>query len=828
MVKYLHIQLFIIFIWAPLGISAQSYSLSGTVIDSITKEPLAFVNISNHETGKGTVSSIDGKFRVSFQKRPGNITFSYVGYLQKSISTASYKPGGEIVVKLTPTRYDINEVVIIPGVNPAHRIIKLASDNRKINHPEKIGSFSYISYDKMIFTTDMDSLARSKTRKKRKRNDKNIAGLSEEDSTDESARKFLTNNYLLMMESISSRKFIYPDKNKEDILASRVSGLKQPSFLVMARQFQSFSFYDDFITIASKKYLNPLSQGSTGKYFFLLEDTFYTGRNDTVFIISFRPKKGKNFDGLKGVLYINSYKWAVQNVIAEAYQQQNELVSVKIQQKYDLINGQQWFPSQLNTNLIFNNIEAETNTRSMKVIGIGKSYLVNIQLNPELDKKDFDNTFIDVNKAAHLMPEEFWQRYRVDPLTPKEIETYRVIDSIGQANNFDMTVNSIESLLTGYLPGRYIDVNLRSLVDYNSYEGWRLGFGGRTNKNLSPYFDVGGHVAYGIKDKQWKYGAFITFNLDKRHDFNMRVSYLDDLEESGGIKFLEQISFLSSESFRKYMVENMDVVLKKQVELNWIMLKYLRANLFFRTTNIEATNSYLFSLSDISPVIMLNRFDYTELGFRLRYAYGEGFMETPYGNKFSLGTKYPIVYLNVTRGFHWLNGDFDFTRVESKISKTFTNRILGDSKILLTGGLVIGNVPYSKLYAGQGSYKKIGVETENSFSTMQFDEFLSDKFISFYFKQDFGKLLFRTKKFSPGIALVNNIGFGWLDDKEYHTNIEFQTMDKGYYECGILFNNLLRYKFFGYGLGLYYRYGPYSFSSIHDNFAFKLSFVFNL
>ena len=75
--------------------------------------------------------------------------------------------------------------------------------------------------------------------------------------------------------------------------------------------------------------------------------------NDTVFIISFRPYKGRNFEGMKGVLYINSHGYAVQNVLAEAYDQKNEPFKVSIQQQYDLIEGKRWFPVLLSSTIIF-------------------------------------------------------------------------------------------------------------------------------------------------------------------------------------------------------------------------------------------------------------------------------------------------------------------------------------------------------------------------------------------------------------------------------------------------------------------------------------------
>jgi hypothetical protein len=806
---------------------SQRSMIDGTVIDSVSREPLAFVNITFDKSGKGTVSSIDGKFLLNVSDGAKELLFSYVGYNQKSIPLVPSGPAKNMIVELTPKAYDINEIYVYPGENPAHRIIDLASQNRIINNPERMGSFSYISYDKMIFTIDLDSLSEPVSSKKKRKEPQYISLFTEEDHSDTSMRKIIEKQHLVLMESISTREFIYPDKDKEKILASRVSGFEKPSFILMARQFQPFSFYGDFITISEKKYLNPLAPGSTGLYFFILEDTVFTERNDSVFIISFRPKNGKNFEGLKGLLYINSFKWAVQNVIAEASEQQFERISIKIQQKYDIIN-EHWFPVQLNTNLIFNNISAETNTKKMKVIGIGKSYLLNIRINPELNKKDFDNTYIEVSRNAHEMPEHFWERYRVDSLSEKDRKTYRVVDSIGRLKHFDRTFNDMETLMTGYLPGRYFNLDIRSVIDYNTYEGWRFGLGGITNRNLSALFDVGGHFAYGLKDKTWKYGISLNFNLDSRNNVYLKISYLDDLEEAGGLNFLEKKKLLSSESFRSYMVENMDIVQRKQAELGWKMFKYLSLNLFFRTSVNKPSNTYSYSITNENPRLLINQFDFTEAGIMTRFAYNEGFMMTPSGNKFSMGTKYPVLYLNITKGFVWLNGGFDFVRLETRLSKTFSTLRMGESRIQISGGLVRGKVPYSRLFAGNASYKSFGVESENSFATMRFNEFLSDRFVSFYFKQDFGSLITGGEKFRPAIAVVNNLGFGWLTNSEDHNNIEFRTAEKGYFECGILVNNLLNQKMFGYGLGLFYRYGPYSFSRIKNNFALKLTFALNL
>ncbi|MBQ5424978.1 MAG: hypothetical protein IIU33_07105, partial [Bacteroidales bacterium] len=54
-------------------------------------------------------------------------------------------------------------------------------------------------------------------------------------------------------------------------------------------------------------------------------------------------------------------------------------------------------------------------------------------------------------------------------------------------------------------------------------------------------------------------------------------------------------------------------------------------------------------------------------------------------------------------------------------------------------------------------------------------------------------------------------------------------MNKGYYESGLQLNNLLCLSIEGFGLGVYYRYGPYRFTDKEiNNWAFKLTWTITL
>jgi len=139
-------------------VSAQTEPVRGQIIDKKTARPLAFVNITYLTSGQGTVSNIDGAFSIPSSQDIDFLKFSYVGYHPRFIAKDDIRPGEELIIELERKAYNIAEVKILPGINPAHRIIRLASNNRKLNNPEKHRSFSYTTYSKMYFTIDMDSM----------------------------------------------------------------------------------------------------------------------------------------------------------------------------------------------------------------------------------------------------------------------------------------------------------------------------------------------------------------------------------------------------------------------------------------------------------------------------------------------------------------------------------------------------------------------------------------------------------------------------------------------------------------------------------------------
>ncbi|MBN2173193.1 MAG: carboxypeptidase-like regulatory domain-containing protein [Bacteroidales bacterium] len=801
--------------------NGQEYGISGRVIDAGSRVALPFVNIVMNDGMHGGTTDIDGKFEFRSSEKIQNLTFSFVGYETQHFQVQDKTSG--LIIHLKRTEYELPEFVVFPTENPAHRIIENAIANREYNDPENLPEFSYTSYDKMIFTFELDSLPMIDT--------------LEVDTASESFRDFLENHHIFIMESVSERKFMAPNNNYEKVIATKVAGLKDPLFVFLLSQWQSTSFYKETFNLLNKNYINPISRGSTRKYFFLLQDTLFTSSGDSIFVISYRPRLNTNFDGLKGVISINSNHWAIQNVIAEPAIREGAL-SLRIEQMYEFVREKQWFPVQLNTEVILNNVRVTDTTLEMGTgqmdtasiaipFGIGKSYIRNINLDPDLRRRDFGSIEVEVDPNAANRKGEFWEDYRVDSLSIKEKNTYQFVDSIGQAENFDGMVKTMESLMTGQIPWGNFDIDIHRFLSYNTFEGFGLGLGLHTNDRLSQVWKVGGYVRYGFKDKKFKYGGDLELNLYRRSDLKIRLEMMEDVTETSGIWFFDdKPDWKNTENFRAFLIRKMDRTTLYRAAIGVRTLKYLDVNISLAKIHKEVTDDYRYAVRDENLAITFDQFDFTELRLGLRYAYGERFIYNM-RKRISLGTDHPVFWLQYTRGISgFLEGDFDYNRYDFKIEKSFYTKYLGKTSLKLVGGYIDTDLPYNNLYNGHGAYRPFTINAPNSFATMRMNEFLSNKYVSLYFQHDFGKLLYEGGWMKPEFAVATNIGFGWLDFKDSHYNLDYKTMEQGYYESGILVNNLLNLKIYSLGLGVFYRYGPYGFKYGWDNVAGKFTLKF--
>lgn len=804
---------FIVLLLALLPLSGIAQQLvTGRVVDARTGEPLAFVNLRIDEGPEGGTTDIDGKFAIRIHRQAQNINLSYVGYQPLKVNLTNTEG---MLIKLVRRQIELEGVTIVPGENPALRIIKEVIAHRDANDHEKLTSFRYEAYEKMVFAINADSIM--------------MADTTMLDTSALKLRRFIEKRDFFMIENVVDRTFKAPDRSIEKVKATRMSGFRDPVFVFLLSQLQTTTFYKEEFRIGDRTYISPLSNGSLSRYFYQIEDTLSQGP-DSVFVISFRPWKGTNFDGLKGTLSITTDGWAIVNVIAEPAITENTM-SIKVQQLYHKPDGVHWFPKQLNTDLVFRNLQVKAGKetdKSFYMLARGRTYINKIQINPEVIGKELSMLGTDIDPNAASRDALFWNQHRTDSLTARELETFRFIDSLGRKANFDRLARMMETAMNGRIPMGRIDLDMNRLFRYNNYEGWYAGLGLVTNNRLSPWFSLNGFWGYGFKDKTAKYGGGAEILLDRRNEVAIGYQYASDIEENGHtvMPFTQQ-TLVDETFFREILTDRYDSYERNEITLKFRAIRHFLFNMAASSTINRPRFDYQFALQ---PEPGKPAFRFTELKLGVRFAFRERFLRT-IRSKISMGSDYPIITLNLTRGVKdVLRSGYDYTKVDVSVIASTYFRFAGRSTLRLHAGLADGKVPLACLYNAPAAYTNLSVQSPESFSTMRMNEFYSDRYVSLFISHDFESLLFRSdsKWFNPRPEVRLGILWGDMSNRQLHQQVDFKVPELGYYEAGLNINNLFNLQFYNLGLGGAWRFGPYSLPKSSDNlsvtFTFKWSF----
>ena len=821
-----------LFILFPLVPVAQTVNISGTVHDAATKSPLAFVTVSIKGTNKGTATDIDGRFYFTQIDNNATLIISYIGYKSKEFELDK-NIASNIFINIERESSQMENIVISTKENPAYRIIRLLQQNKKKNDPEAQPSFKYNAYTIAALSAGNRfwNINKSDTSRQKKQSVNKLIQKTRDTSADkqgmELAKRF-KENYLLLTESYTERIFRFPNQTKETVLATKISGIKSAAFGITGGDFQPFGFYKDYLQMSTESFVSPLINGSISMYKFRLTDT-QVHENDTTFIISFEPRAGKNFDGLKGVLYINSEGYAIENVIASPADETGMIFVFKLQQKYERVNNK-WFPSQLNTTLS----QKDLATDSVMLYWDSRCYISNVNLDKTFLRKDFSDVQLEYHPLAGRRSDSSWSKMRADTLNQKSKVTYETYEMLPPKfkNTMENANKAIKILTIEGIPWGKFNIPFKYILSgINKYESFRLGAGLQTNAAFNSIFSVGGFAGYGLRDKAWKYGGNLILNVDQRTNTSLRFEYSRDITEPGNVDyFVRNGSVFSNQSLRNFLRSRMDSVEQFKINFSTKLRPYLQSDIWLLNENRNPAG-YDYEFAGDSKT--LRNFHNTEIGIGLRFTHGENFTRM---GQVKFRTKPPTTQLliQVSRGIKdMLNGDLDYTKAAIQFNHSFRFKKLGLTSFQLEAGQVWGDVPYSYLFntKASNSGKRLTVYVPNHFQTVGLYEFVSGRSAGLFIQHNFGNLLFKPKNISirPEILLIQNIGYGSLDNATAQKNIQFKVPEKGLYETGILIKNLYRRRilsvvYVGLGGGVFYRYGYYSLPKRIDNWAFKWGF----
>ncbi|MRX38294.1 carboxypeptidase-like regulatory domain-containing protein [Flavobacterium sp. LC2016-23] len=670
-------------LFAFLFFSLSNFAqIKGTITDE-KGTPLPFVSVFEENTYTGTTSNEQGQYQLNV-KEPGKnkITFQYLGFKTQKIAVS---PDSKVIVldvKMLEESFALNEVVIDPKNNPANAIIRSAIANKKENS-EKTSRFTADFYSKGMF--------------KVKDLPKKILGQKVDLGEDMSSNLDSTGTGILYLsETISKVSYEKPDKLKEKIIASKISGNNR-GYSYNTAALSTYDFYDNTLDF-DIKLISPIADNAFSYYKYQLEGTFFDANNHEINKIKVIPKRDKE-PVFEGYIYIVDDSFAIYAIDLDikGYRMKNELTEIMTLKQSFNYNSENKIWSKNAQTLSF-----KAGVFGIKFSGQFNYVYSNYEFPVSFAKKTFGNEIVAFEANSNKKDDAFWNQIRPIPLTIEESSDYNKKDSLQTIRKSQKYTDSIDAknntfkvwdILKGYEYKNTFKkysfeyeglLNIASL-SFNTVQGFNFnsGFSFKTwNEEKGKSTSVSTTFNYGFSEERFR--ATGEFS----HRFNT-INYAS-ISISGGTKvaqfnsaepitkFVNSVSslFFKDNYMKLYNLEfaqiNYNQYVANGINLNGKIAYEQRKPLFnttdysfFKRDDIYSSNNPLAPNDFETPAF--NQHHLFKANITARINFGNKYISRPDGRYNIKNDKYPTLFFTYEKAFAASTKSYEFDRIAALV-----------------------------------------------------------------------------------------------------------------------------------------------------------------
>ena len=669
----------IVFFFLAVLFAANAFAakLSGHITDQ-NNDPLGFLTVHIEGTTTSTTTNVNGEYFLELKDGFYHVVFRYIGYRTETRNVEIRGNNIVLDIKMEPQAIVLTEADVNGnGEDPAYAIIRHAQEMRKfyLGQVKKYACDVYIkgmnyaeNIPKSILgqNIEIDGL------------DKNRSGI------------------VYLSESVSRLYFEAPDKRKETVISSKVSGKSQAFTWNNAIDFD-FNFYEPNIEVsfAERNFISPIAPSAMLHYRYKLVGAFY---EDTVLInkIEIIPRV-KGAPVYNGFIYIQENTWRIHSIDFYLTRESNIefLDTLRIEQVYIPVNNEVWMIGTQNFNFKFD----------VKLLGFkGNGYFAGVyskyDLGPEYSKKFFKAEKVKVEENSNKRSDEYWNAVRLVPLTPLEVQDYEKKDSIEVLKESKVYMDSTDSKKNKYRVSNFIfgytmknsfkniDWNIPTLFEilqFNTVEGivinptYSVEWEHKENKKR---FRFDNTFRYGFSSQKFygKAGFNYRFNAINRMNVNAELGkFVSQYNEANPIApfinslytvFLEN-NYLKifektyakagwgSEIFNGVTLNaNVEYAARKPL----VNASELSAIYVDRKNNEFTSNNPQNTMSDVPAFAPYRAFNFN-LSLRIRF--GQEYYLHPH-EKFNSDSKYPVLRISYEKGMPGVfqsKTNYDFAKI---------------------------------------------------------------------------------------------------------------------------------------------------------------------
>ncbi|HEY9194610.1 MAG TPA: DUF5686 family protein, partial [Mucilaginibacter sp.] len=715
--------------------------VSGIVTEALTGKPLSFISVKFAGTNSGAVTDSVGHFLLS---RPGlyyKVTFSYVGY-QPVTRTIKAGQANTVQVSMRGSPNQLKEVAIKSTRkvkyrnkgNPAVELIQQVIDHKAQNRMESADYLQYDLYERTGFSFFhiSDKLVRMFNRYKFMLDSSQVIHGEKQRSLPVFFSEKLSENYYRKNPS----KNIQVLKAQKDLNILKFIDTAGLSVYIKRLYGNNIDIYDNNIFIITNQFLSPIADHAPAFYKFFITDTIKSG-NEKLVEISFTPRNKGDllFEGK--LLVTQDGRYAVQSCDLNVNKQINInfMRSLQVRLDFERYQDGRYYLKKSDVKADFGLLKE----KGLAVFGERSVMFSNYKLNKPMPQDFYEGKSEQQAADTHQSDSAFWAGNRPDSLTAGQAKAYADVKRLEKMHSFKRDTWWAATLTGGYANTGPVQIGpLGSSYAYDTQEGSRFQVGGRTTTSLSKDIYLGGFVAYGIRDKIFKYNPAIYFSLNKTPFYRFpndyfKLSYMYDVNVPGyNYAITNAQTALTSFSTGKtdYWIYSRIFAVDYVKDFE----SHFSYDVTFKTWSQQAAGTLLFQMNDAVGGLV-NKLNTTEAGISLRYAPHEQILQgTQYRR--TIYSKYPIYNFRLTHDFNGLfNGEYAFTKFTGSVYKRFYLSQLGTTDITVLGGYLAGKVPFPLLFISAAN-QSISYSPEG-YNNMNYLEFVSDHYTGIDLTQSF-------------------------------------------------------------------------------------------
>jgi len=658
-----------------------SAQIVGIITDE-NNEPLPFVNILIENTYKGTTSNDDGYYELNLSEiKTYTIVYTYLGYKTVKKKVIIDKFPYKIDITLEEESVSLSEVVLDSEDNPANAIMRQAIAKRKENL-EKINAFKADFYSR--------GLIRIK--------DAPEKILGQEVGDLGGGLDSTRSGIIYLSETISKIQFLRPDKLKEKITASKVSG-DNNGFSFNNAIDVDYNFYNNTIEFGNE-IVSPIANNAFGYYRYKLDGVFYDDIGNLINKIKVTPKR-ENDPVFSGYIYIVEDQWAIYAVELDITGVQARIPAV------DIISLKQTFRySEANTiwALISQSLDFKYKFLGIKGDGRFTAVYSNYEFNSALTRKDFGRELVAFEDQANKKDSLFWNTIRPVPLTIEEKTDYIKKDSIQILKESRPYLDSIDQAKNKFKLGSILGYTYQ-----NSHKDYRLGYDiplggvqfntvqGYTAKanffytknydDFKRYFSANANLQYGFSEERLRATGTLTYKFNNTSRRFLTLSGGVSAEQFSPTEpitpFINSVSTLFFEDNYIKLYDRSFVQLNYAEELVnglrlYAGLSYERRKALFNTTDqvfINEDNDIYTSNNPLNEsaygVAPFKTHNILKANVTAQINFGQEYLSYP-DSKFNIGNDdYPTLVLSYEKGFGATTDDYNFDQIKARLYQSF-------------------------------------------------------------------------------------------------------------------------------------------------------------